>query len=223
MIDATGPNDGTGYIVTGTDTGIGKTVFAAALTRALDGCYWKPIQSGLDGETDSDAVARLSGLPRARVIPEIYRLSRPLSPHRAAELDSVTIEAARLVPPASKRPLIIEGAGGLLVPVTRDMLQIDLFATYARPLILCATTALGTINHTLLSVEAIRARDLPLAGIAFIGEENPDTEATICDFAQSPPLGSLPRLAPLTPQTLEAAFAAGFPTFCTRSAMEHTA
>ncbi len=212
--------DAPGYIVTGTDTGIGKTVFAAALARALDAAYWKPIQSGLDGETDTETAARLSGLPPGRFLPEAYRLTAPLSPHRAAELDGVVIEPARLRPPEIDRPLVIEGAGGLLVPLTPDVLLIDVFATFSRPVILCARTTLGTINHTLLSVEAIRARALPFAGIAFIGDENADTERTICAFADVPRLGRLPRLSHLTAETLQPAFAAGFPGLGARATTE---
>lgn len=216
------PRPASGFVVTGTGTGIGKTVFAAALTAALDGYYWKPIQSGLDGETDTETVARLSALPRDRLLPEAYRLTAPLSPHRAAELDGIRIDTAQLRPPRTTAPLVIEGAGGLLVPITRDLLQIDLFASFALPLIVCARTELGTINHTLLSVEAIRSRSLPLAGIAFIGEENADTEATICDFAHTKRLGRLPRLDLLTADTLRAAFAAGLPGLASAAQPETT-
>ena len=160
-------------VVTGTDTGIGKTVFAAALAGALDGCYWKPVQSGLEEETDSDVVRRLSGLAADRILPEAYRLNMPASPHLAAAIDGVAIDPARLAPPSTARPLVIEGAGGLLVPLTRDVLTIDVFARWRAPLVLCARTTLGTINHSLLSIEAIRARAIPLIGVAFLGDENP--------------------------------------------------
>lgn len=197
-------------IVTGTDTGIGKTVFAAALAGALDGCYWKPVQSGLEEETDSAAVARLSGLAPDRILPEHYRLRTPASPHLAAELDGVTIEPASLVLPQLARPLVVEGAGGLMVPLTRDTLTIDLFATWRAPLVLCARTTLGTINHTLLSIEAIRARSIPLVGVAFLGDENVDSERTIVAFGRTRRLGRLPRFADLSASTLKAAFAAHF-------------
>jgi len=99
-------------VVTGTDTGIGKTVFSAGFANLLDGFYWKPVQSGLDGETDSEVVARLSGLPAERVLPEAYRLQSPLSPHRSAEIDGVSIEAADLSVPAVPGPLVIEVRAG---------------------------------------------------------------------------------------------------------------
>jgi dethiobiotin synthetase len=197
-------------VVTGTDTGIGKTVFAAGLAGLLDGFYWKPVQSGLDEETDSEVVARLSGLPAGRVLPEAYRLKSPLSPHRSAEIDGVSIEAADLSVPAVPGPLIIEGAGGVMVPLNRRTRFIDIFAQWQLPVILCARTALGTINHTLLSIEALRARSIPLIGIAFIGEEVADTQSTIVEFGGVPQLGRLPHLNPLTGETLRDAMVAGF-------------
>jgi dethiobiotin synthetase len=197
-------------VVTGTDTGIGKTVFAAALAGALDGYYWKPIQSGLEDETDSEAARRLSGLAADRILPERYRLRTPASPHLAARIDGVEIDAARLDPPATPRPLVVEGAGGLLVPLTLEATYIDVFARWRAPLVLCARTTLGTINHTLLSIEAIRARGIPLLGIAFIGDENADSEGIIAAMGRARRLGRLPTLTPLTDGSLKAAFAAHF-------------
>lgn len=197
-------------VVTGTDTGIGKTVFSAGLAGLLDGFYWKPVQSGLDNETDSEVVARLSGLPSGRVLPEVYRLRMPLSPHRSAEIDGIAIEAAKLSLPDLPGPLIIEGAGGLMVPLNRQTRFIDVFREWQLPVILCARTALGTINHTLLSIEALRARTIPLIGIAFIGDEVADTQRTIVEFGRVPQLGRLPHLDPLTNETLRDAMIAGF-------------
>lgn len=197
-------------VITGTDTGIGKTVFAAGLTGLLEGFYWKPVQSGLDDETDSEVVARLAGLPPGRVLPEVYRLSKPLSPHRSAEIDGVAIEAAKLSLPALPGPLVIEGAGGLMVPLNRQTRFIDIFAQWRLPVILCARTALGTINHTLLSIEALRARSIPIIGVAFIGDEVADTQRTIVEFSGVPQLGRLPHLDPLTGKTLREAMVAGF-------------
>ncbi|MGF7005823.1 dethiobiotin synthase [Aminobacter sp. BE322] len=197
-------------VVTGTDTGIGKTVFAACLTALLDGVYWKPVQSGIEEETDSEIVARLAGLPRDRVLPEAWRLREPLSPHRAAELDGVEIDADALALPATERPLVVEGAGGLMVPVNRRTLYIDVFARWAAPVVLCARTGLGTINHTLLSIDALRSRAIPLLGVAFIGDENADTQRTIAEMGKVRVLGRLPRLDPLTPETLATAMRASF-------------
>ncbi|UVK35657.1 dethiobiotin synthase (plasmid) [Mesorhizobium sp. AR10] len=197
-------------VITGTDTGIGKTVFAAGLAGLLDGFYWKPVQSGLDGETDSEVVARLAGLPSERVLPEAYRLKSPLSPHRSAEIDGLAIKGADLTFPVLPTPLVIEGAGGLMVPLNRRTRFIDIFAEWRLPVILCARTTLGTINHTLLSIEALRARSIPLAGIAFIGDEMADTQRTIVEFSGAPQLGRLPHLDPLTRETLRDAMIAGF-------------
>ncbi len=151
----------TRLIVTGTDTGIGKTVFAAGLAGALGAAYWKPIQSGLEDGADADTVVSLGV---TRVMPEAYRLTQPLSPHRAAEIDGVTIDPARLTPPSTDGALVIEGAGGVLVPVTRELLFADLFARWALPVVLVSWTGLGTINHSLLSIEALRARGVPILG-----------------------------------------------------------
>lgn len=200
----------TRIIVTGTDTGIGKTVFAAALTDALGAHYWKPVQSGLEEETDSQIVARLGRVPPDRILPERWRLRTPVSPHLSAELDGVQIDPAALTPPDLPGPLVIEGAGGLMVPLTRTTLLIDVFARWGLPVVLCARTALGTINHTLLSVEALRARSIPIVGIAFIGEEKADSQRIIAEMTGVRVLGRLPPLAPLTPDTLRAAFGAGF-------------
>ncbi|MFI0846510.1 dethiobiotin synthase [Mesorhizobium sp. IMUNJ 23232] len=197
-------------VVTGTDTGIGKTVFSAGLTGLLDGFYWKPVQSGLDGETDSEVVKRLAGLPPERVLPEAYRLKSPLSPHRSAEIDGVSIEATDLSLPVVPGPLVIEGAGGLMVPLNRRTRFIDIFEQWQLPVILCARTALGTINHTLLSIEALRAHSIPLIGVAFIGEEVADTQRTIVEFGGVAQLGRLPRLDPLTTDALRAAIVANF-------------
>ena len=224
------------YVVTGTDTGIGKTVFSAALVQALGADYWKPIQAGLEEETDSEVVARLCRHPRAggdpcsvnspdtskmmgsrlrgndgeggRIFPEAHRLTLPASPHLAAERDGVTIDPDALVPPPG--PLVIEGAGGALVPVTRDTLFADIFARWRIPVIVCARTGLGTINHSLLTIEALRARGVPIHGIAFIGDAMPDSEAIIPALSGVRRLGRLPRLHPLTPDTLTAAFAEHF-------------
>lgn len=197
-------------LVTGTDTGIGKTVLAAALSGALDGYYWKPIQSGLAEETDSETVQRLSGLAAERILPERHRLRTPASPHLAARIDGVEIDSDNLALPTTARPLVIEGAGGLLVPLTRKATYIDVMAHWGAPLVLCARTTLGTINHTLLSIEAIRSRNIPLLGIAFLGGENRDSEDIIVEMGRTKRLGRLPPLSPLTAATLKAAFAAHF-------------
>lgn len=200
----------TTVVVTGTDTDIGKTVFCAGLVRLLDGAYWKPVQAGLEGPTDAETVRRLAELPAERILAERYRLHTPASPHWSAEIDGVVIDPAKLEPPPCARPLIIEGAGGLMVPLTRDTLLIDVLARWRRPVVLCSRTALGTINHTLLSIEALRRREIPLLGVAFVGDSAPENERIIAALGAVRVLGRLPRLEPLTAATLGAAFARSF-------------
>ena len=197
-------------VVTGTDTGVGKTVFAAALAGALKAQYWKPIQAGLDDGSDAVRVATLSGLAPGSILREAYRLNPACSPHRAAELDGVTIDPARLALPGGDGPLVIEGAGGALVPVTRELLFADLFARWGAPAVIVARTALGTINHSLLTIEALRARLVPILGVAFVGAPQEDSETTIAALGGVRRLGRLPWLDPLTPQSLAAAFIENF-------------
>jgi dethiobiotin synthetase len=197
-------------VITGTDTGIGKTVFSAALTDALRACYWKPIQPGLDAETDSETVCQLGRIPPQRILPETWRLNTPASPHLAADIDKITLVPDALSPPETSLPLIIEGAGGLLVPLTRRQVFADVFARWRLPVILCARTGLGTINHTLLSLEAMRQRLIPVLGVAFIGDAYPDTEQIIEEMGGVRSLGRLPRLDPLTPDALRRSFQAHF-------------
>ena len=199
-----------GFVVTGTDTGVGKTVFSAALTAALDGCYWKPVQAGRDDGTDAEAVARLAGLNADRVFPESYCLTTPCSPHLAAAIDGVEIDPARLALPDSSRPLIIEGAGGALVPLTPSLVYADLFCRWGLPVIIVARTTLGTINHSLLTIEALRRRQIMVHGVAFVGEENADSEAIICQLGRVKRLGRLERLPTLDSASLAQAFAWGF-------------
>jgi dethiobiotin synthetase len=195
----------TRFVVTGTDTGIGKTIFSAGLAQATGASYWKPIQSGLEEETDAATVARLAGIP---VLPEAYRLVTPASPHRAAEIDGVEIDVETLVPPPGD--LIIEGAGGALVPVTRATLYADLFARWQIPVIVCARTALGTINHSLLTIEALKSRGVQIHGVAFLGDAVEDSEAIIAEIGGVRRLGRLPIVNPLTAENLASAFAENF-------------
>jgi len=197
------------FVVTGTDTGIGKTVFSAGLCAMLGARYWKPVQAGLDGLTDSDVIAELA---QAEIVPETYRLKLPASPHQAAADEGITINPDVLHLPvfSDDTPLVIEGAGGLMVPLTREILFIDVFTRWKLPLILCARTTLGTINHTLLSLEAVRLRDIPLLGVAFLGEANEESEAIICEIGKVKRLGRLPEITPLTSGRLAAVFAKTF-------------
>lgn len=182
----------TGFVITGTDTGVGKTVFAAGLTALIGGWYWKPVQAGLDEGSDAATVTDL-GVPGDRVLSEVYGLTTPCSPHRAAEIDGVTIDPERLALP-KQRPLVLEGAGGALVPLSNDLLYADMFARWGLPAIIVARTELGTINHSLLTIEALRSRGVPVQGVAFVGEGNESSETTICEIGNVRRLGRLPIL-----------------------------
>ena len=205
------------FIITGTDTDIGKTVFSAALMLGLESVgaaphYWKPVQSGVSDGIDTHTVKTLTNLEQDRFLPENYVFSESLSPHRAAELDDmhIDIKALKNALPNIDGTLLIEGAGGLMVPLTRDNLLINLFKKWEIPVILCARTGLGTINHTLLSLEALWSRNIPIHGIAFIGDKNEDNIKTIGQFSETRILGHLPRLEELNDKDLKAAFDSNF-------------
>jgi dethiobiotin synthetase len=198
------------FVIVGTDTGVGKTVFSAALVGALGAYYWKPVQSGLQEETDSQTVARLSGSEPERVLPEAWRLELPASPHIAARAEGVEIDPARLAPPQVGGALIIETAGGVMTPLSDDQLTIDVLARWRLPVVLVSRTTLGTINHSLLTVEALRRRDIPVHGIAFVGDEATQAQETIIRIGAVKALGRLPRLAPLSKDALRASFDACF-------------
>lgn len=190
-------------IVTGTDTGVGKTVFAAGLTAALGARYWKPVQAGLDEATDSETVAALSGRP---VLPEAYRLTRPASPHLAAEAEQLRIDPARLTLPQGAGRLVVEGAGGVMVPLTREITFLDMFARWRAPVILVARTRLGTINHTALSLAALRGAGCRVVGVAFMGPPEPEVEDSIAQICKVRHLGRIGPLAPLDRPSLARAF-----------------
>lgn len=192
-------------IITGTDTGIGKTVFAAGLTAAIGASYWKPVQSGLEDATDSEIVETLSG---ADVLSEAYRLNMPASPHLSAEDMGVEIDLSRLELPRVSGTLVVEGAGGIMVPLSRKHFFLDLFKQWQAPIILVARTSLGTINHTTLSLMALRGAGCTVAGVAFVGDAEPDVEQTISQMCDVRHLGRLPHIDNLSRETLSDAFTA---------------
>lgn len=187
--------------VTGTDTGVGKTLVSAILARAWNATYWKPVQTGLAEEDgDTPTVAALAGLAENRVIPPAYAFAAPLSPLAAARHENARIDPARLTLPEVEGPLVVEGAGGLMVPVTEELMMIDLIARLGLPVALVTRTGLGTLNHTLLSLEALRARGINVAGIVPSGPENAENVAMIERFGNTRTLFSVPFL-----QTVSAA------------------
>ncbi len=180
------------YFVTGIDTDAGKTVVAAILTKALQADYWKPIQAGELDNTDTMKVQRLVNDSKTTFYPEGYRLQTPASPHYAAELDQVRIDTNELELPSTTNNLIVEGAGGLFVPLNDKELIIDLMAQWQIPVILVSKNYLGSINHTLLSIFALQQKNIPIAGIVFNGEATPATEDYIVQYTQLKKLARIP-------------------------------
>jgi dethiobiotin synthetase len=195
-------------VIAGTDTDVGKTIVSALVVQGLGASYWKPVQSGLADGGDSARVRELLGLPPERILPEAYRLQAPVSPHWAAERDGVAIDPAALHLPAVAGPLVVECAGGLLVPLRREggpgALQIAQIARWGLPVLLVARSGLGTLNHTLLSLEALRQRAIPVLGLVLNGPLHPDNPRTLEAFGGVPVLAQLPPLAPLTADALAA-------------------
>ena len=191
-----------GFFVTGTDTDVGKTVVSAWLLAHLDACYWKPVQAGTEPETDTETVRRLAEVPEDRILPEVYVLKEPLAPHEAARREGISIDTARLVAPQDDRLLIVEGAGGLLVPLNEQDYVIDLIEDLNLPVILVARSTLGTINHTLLSLEALRRRALVVAGVVINGPESPHNRAAIERYGRTQVIAEIPRLDPVTRSAL---------------------
>ena len=187
-----------GLFVTGTDTGVGKTILSAALMlRYPKAFYWKPIQTGPDDDTAE--VRRLSG---GQVIDEGIRLPDPVSPHLAAQRVEMSIDLDSLVKPVTATPVIVEGAGGVLVPINNSQTMADLMVILGLPVIIAARSTLGTINHTLLTIEALRARALRVAGVVMIGDGNADNRTGIEHYGNVAVIAEMPRFDPLTPESL---------------------
>ncbi len=195
-------------VVCGTDTDVGKTVVSALLVQGLGAQYWKPVQCGLEEGGDRARVQQLLELsPESaaeRLLPEAYRYTHPVSPHWAGELESRPIDPAHLELPPVHGPLVVETAGGLLVPLRRDLLQIDQIRRWKLPVLLVARSGLGTLNHTLLSVEALRQRGIPLLGLVLNGPPHADNPATLLALTGAAVLACLPPLPRLDAETLAA-------------------
>ncbi len=194
-----------GCFVTGTDTGVGKTVVSALLTLLLDGLYWKPIQSGTEPSTDRADVLRWTGLGEERALPERYRLQLPASPHLSAAREGLRIALEDFLLPARERRLIVEGAGGVLVPLNESATMRDLMLRLALPVVVVARSSLGTINHTCLTLEALRSRGIQVAGVIVNGPRDRNNEDAIRRYGQVDILASVEPLPELTPQALRAA------------------
>jgi dethiobiotin synthetase len=184
------------FFITGTDTGVGKTVVSALLCAALDASYWKPIQTGTIEGTDRESVMQLAEIPEARTVPEAYRFAPPVSPHLAARRAGVRIEFSRIRMPqmAPEENLVVEGAGGALVPINATQQMTHLMKHLKLPVLLVARTSLGTINHTLLSLAALRAARLHVHGVVMVGKPNRDNRKAIEHYGNVEVVGAIPWL-----------------------------
>ena len=190
------------YFVTGIGTEIGKTVVSATLVEALQADYWKPIQSGDLDYTDSMKVQSWISNTQTRIFPERFRLKTPLSPHAAAAIDGVEIKISDFQLPPTDRPLIVEGAGGLMVPLNHQETMLDLIKHLNLPVILVSRHYLGSINHTLLSLEVLRSRGIALAGLLYNGLENVASEQAIEALSGVKVLGRVGEMANISPGTI---------------------
>lgn len=168
------------YFITGTDTNVGKTMVSAILTSVMKAHYWKPIQSGLtDDVSEQEKIKQLTNIDNTYLLASRYSLKASLSPDQAAELEHITIDFDQCAKPVINNHLIIEGAGGVYVPLNKDYCILDLIERYQMPVIIVARGTLGTINHTLLTIQALRQKKLPIHGVVFSGELNKESQKTI--------------------------------------------
>jgi dethiobiotin synthase len=185
-----------GYFVTGTDTNVGKTVLSALLVAALDAVYWKPVQTGAVEGTDRESVRRWTEATEDRLPQEQFRFDPPVSPHLAAREagTAIVLSAFELPVIASDRKWIVEGAGGVMVPLNERELMRDLIRRIGFPVIVASRTSLGTINHTLLTLAALREAHIPICGVALIGEENTENRRAIEHYGHVRIIGRIPNL-----------------------------
>ncbi len=194
--------------ITGTDTGIGKTLVSAMLLTGLEAKYWKPVQSGLEDITDTDWVKEKTGLDDSRFFPETYRLKQPLSPHASAEADGVRIELNDFKIPETgdDETLIIEGAGGLLVPLNERELMIDLIKRFNAPALIVARSGLGTINHTLLTVNQLRIDGIEILGVVMNGPRSRSNRDAIEAFGKVKVIAEIENIEDISPESLKEGF-----------------
>jgi dethiobiotin synthase len=192
--------------ITGTDTGVGKTLLSALLVATLRRKYWKPIQTGASEGTDRQTVMKLADASENNTYPEAYIFDPPVSPHLAAEQQGIEIDFERIHRPSSASTLIVEGAGGLLVPINSKQLMLDLIMYLKTPILIASRTTLGTINHTLLTVAAARNAGLDIRGVVMIGHENSENSRSIERYGNVPVIGSIPWLDHIDRATLVSVF-----------------
>ena len=182
------------FIICGTDTDVGKTLISSFFVRGLQSFYWKPIQSGIGTETDSQFILRLSGIEKKKILKEAYIFNKPVSPHWAAEIDKKKIDINLLNLPSIEGSLVVETSGGLMVPITRNFLQIDQIKKWALPVVIVCRSSLGTLNHTLLTIEALKKRNIKILGLMVNGEKHQDNPKTLRQFSKLPIIAEFPRL-----------------------------
>lgn len=201
--------------VTGTDTNVGKTLLSALLVAALDAMYWKPVQTGATEGIDRHMVMKLAEIPESQTIPESYCFDSPVSPHLAAQAAGVRIDFSRIQPPATPaKPIVAEGAGGILVPINESELMLDLARHIGFSIVIAARSALGTINHTLLTVRALRCAKMPVKGVVMIGHRNRDNERAIESYGGIAMVGWIPWLDTMNRETLRTVFHSNFDRNC---------
>ncbi len=191
------------FVICGTDTDVGKTLISSLFVRGLNSFYWKPIQSGIESETDSQAVARITKVNSAKIINEAYIFTEPVSPHWAAEIDHKFVNFQLLNLPNVDGSLIVETAGGLMVPITRNYLQIDQIKKWDIPVILVCKSGLGTLNHTLLSIEALKKRNIKILGLVINGEKHLDNPKTLKEFSSLPIIAEFPCIRKIDSNNLD--------------------
>ena len=191
------------FIICGTDTDIGKTLISSFFVKGLNSFYWKPIQSGIELQTDSQTVEKLAQVSKEKIIKEAYVFTKPLSPHWAAEIDQKIINFDKLRLPKVQDSLIVETAGGLMVPITRNFLQIDQIKQWNLPVILVCKSSLGTLNHTLLSIEALKRRNIEIFGLVVNGEKHLDNPKTLVDFSGIPLIAEFPYIPKVDSNNLD--------------------
>lgn len=198
--------------ITGTDTGIGKTLISAVLLRGLKGKYWKPIQSGLEDVTDTQWIMEKTGLDESYFLEEAFRLQQPLSPHAAAEADGVYIDLDKFQIPDTDNgeTLIIEGAGGIMVPLNDKMLMTDLIKKCDAPVILVTGNQLGTINHALLSITYLKSIGVNIFGVIMNGQKNSINREAIEHFGKVEVIAEIENLKTINSETLKNCFIRNF-------------
>lgn len=190
------------YFITGIGTGIGKTITSAVITEKLKADYWKPIQSGDLDQSDSLSIQNLISNPKTKIHPELYRLNKPLSPHLSAKLDGIEISLNKFELPQTDNNLIVEGAGGLMVPLNNQALILDLIKHLNIPVIVVSQNYLGSINYTLLTINTLKQHQIKIKGIIFNGDANSESEDYILKYTSVEHIGSIPTFKQLNKENI---------------------